>query len=101
MAKKTVTRKSNSKARKAAKPTARKTPARKTAPKKVTKRVAAAKATARPKSASRTSAAPHSTTVERKDLSYNPAAMEPKWQARWAQDKLYRAVIDPARPKHY
>ncbi|MGC8855418.1 MAG: leucine--tRNA ligase [Anaerolineae bacterium] len=32
---------------------------------------------------------------------YNPAEIEPKWQKKWEEDKLYRAVIDPARPKHY
>ncbi|MBL8058458.1 MAG: class I tRNA ligase family protein, partial [Anaerolineales bacterium] len=32
---------------------------------------------------------------------YDPAAIEPKWQAQWEADQLYRAVIDPRRPKHY
>ena len=32
---------------------------------------------------------------------YNPQEIEPKWQARWESDQLYRSVIDPARPKHY
>ncbi len=32
---------------------------------------------------------------------YNPQAIEPKWQARWEADRLYRAVIDPSRPKFY
>ena len=27
--------------------------------------------------------------------------MEQKWQAKWDADKLYRAVIDETRPKHY
>jgi leucyl-tRNA synthetase len=32
---------------------------------------------------------------------YNPAEIEPKWQAIWEKDGLYRADIDPSRPKHY
>jgi len=32
---------------------------------------------------------------------YNPAAIEPKWQAKWEADHLYRARIDPSRPKFY
>ncbi|MEW6567643.1 MAG: leucine--tRNA ligase [Chloroflexota bacterium] len=32
---------------------------------------------------------------------YDPAATEPRWQARWEADGLYRAVVDPARPKYY
>ncbi len=32
---------------------------------------------------------------------YNHTAIEKKWQARWEADKLYRAVIDESRPKHY
>lgn len=36
-----------------------------------------------------------------KDISYNPNAIEKKWQAKWEADKLYRAVIDESRPKHY
>jgi leucyl-tRNA synthetase len=32
---------------------------------------------------------------------YNPQAIEPKWQQRWAADGLYRAVIDHDRPKYY
>jgi leucyl-tRNA synthetase len=31
---------------------------------------------------------------------YDPAAIEPRWQARWAADGLYRRPADPARP-HY
>jgi leucyl-tRNA synthetase len=38
---------------------------------------------------------------ERRDNAFNPQAMEPKWQAKWEADKLYRAVIDERRPKHY
>ena len=32
---------------------------------------------------------------------YNPAEIEPKWQARWEQDRLYHADIEPSVPKHY
>ncbi|HEX9028055.1 MAG TPA: leucine--tRNA ligase, partial [Anaerolineales bacterium] len=32
---------------------------------------------------------------------YNPAEIEPKWQARWEADGLYHSDIDPTRPKHY
>jgi leucyl-tRNA synthetase len=36
-----------------------------------------------------------------KDISYNPLAIERKWQDKWEKDKLYRAVIDTSKPKHY
>ncbi len=36
-----------------------------------------------------------------KDISYNPQVIEKKWQAKWEKDKLYRAVIDNSKPKHY
>ena len=32
---------------------------------------------------------------------YRPDELEPRWQKRWEKDGLYRAVIDPKRPKHY
>jgi leucyl-tRNA synthetase len=32
---------------------------------------------------------------------YIPQEIEPKWQARWAADGLYRSTIDPTKPKHY
>jgi leucyl-tRNA synthetase len=32
---------------------------------------------------------------------YQPAAIEPKWQEKWAADKLYRSEVDWSRPKHY
>jgi leucyl-tRNA synthetase len=32
---------------------------------------------------------------------YAPHEIEPKWQQRWEEDQLYRAVIDPNRKKHY
>lgn len=34
-------------------------------------------------------------------LIYNPAKIEPKWQAKWEADGLYHADIDPTRRKHY
>ena len=37
----------------------------------------------------------------RQDKSYQPQTMEKKWQTKWEADKLYRAVIDESRPKHY
>jgi leucyl-tRNA synthetase len=39
--------------------------------------------------------------TESKDISYNPNAIEKKWQAKWEAGKLYRAVIDESKPKHY
>ena len=41
------------------------------------------------------------TNPSRPDRSYQPQALEAKWQARWEADKLYRAVIDESKPKHY
>jgi leucyl-tRNA synthetase len=41
------------------------------------------------------------TATETKDISYQPNAIEKKWQEKWAADKLYRAVIDERKPKHY
>jgi len=32
---------------------------------------------------------------------YQPQTLEPKWQARWEADGLYRSRIDPDRPKFY
>ena len=32
---------------------------------------------------------------------YNPSEIEPKWQAIWEQEGLYRAVDDDPRPKFY
>ncbi len=76
---------------------AKKTPARKVVAVKSKK--AAPKASVKSVARKRTSvepAAPHF-----KDISYNPQTLEPKWQAKWEADKLYRAVIDQGRPKHY
>lgn len=36
-----------------------------------------------------------------KDRAFKPQVIEPKWQAKWEEDKLYRAVIDESRPKFY
>ena len=36
-----------------------------------------------------------------RDISYNPRVLEPKWQARWEKDKLYRATINNSMPKFY
>ena len=41
------------------------------------------------------------TNTPRQDHSYQPRVLEEKWQAKWEADKLYRAVIDETRPKHY
>ena len=36
-----------------------------------------------------------------KDKAFQPQVFEPKWQAKWEEDKLYRSVIDESKPKHY
>jgi leucyl-tRNA synthetase len=36
-----------------------------------------------------------------RDISYNPQAIEKKWQKKWEEDQLYRSVIDESKPKHY
>jgi len=38
---------------------------------------------------------------EAKDISYNPKAIEQKWQAQWDAGQLYRSVIDNTKKKHY
>jgi len=43
---------------------------------------------------------PRSHTAGRPDR-YDPSAIEPKWQARWEADGLYRARREPDRPKFY
>ena len=45
--------------------------------------------------------APAKAGTARQDKSYNPQAIEKKWQAKWEADKLYRSVIDNSKPKHY
>lgn len=37
----------------------------------------------------------------RRDNAFNPKVMEPRWQAKWEADQLYRSVIDNSRPKYY
>ena len=32
---------------------------------------------------------------------YSPAEIEPRWQARWEADQLYKAEVDPKRKKFY
>lgn len=32
---------------------------------------------------------------------YDPKAIEPRWQQRWDEEKLYRSEVDWTRPKHY
>ena len=32
---------------------------------------------------------------------YNPQEIEPRWQKKWEDDKLYKAVIDHDKPKFY
>ena len=32
---------------------------------------------------------------------YNPAAVEPRWQAAWAETACFRAAEDPSKPKAY
>src|ERR1700758_5104209 len=34
-------------------------------------------------------------------MAYNPAAIEPKWQAYWEERQTFRADVEPARPKFY
>src|ERR1700761_6114060 len=34
-------------------------------------------------------------------MAYNPAAIEPKWQAYWEENQTFRAEINPAKPKFY
>lgn len=39
--------------------------------------------------------------MEESGTTYQPQAIESKWQRRWEETGLYRRVEDPARPKHY
>jgi len=32
---------------------------------------------------------------------YNPQVIEPKWQQQWEEDTMYRAMINPDKPKYY
>ena len=86
--------------------TKKKTTTKKKATPKVKNVVAAKKKVAKPVSKAR-----KPTPVERKrtevrnpeskDKSFNPQVFEPTWQKQWEADKLYRAVIDNSKPKHY
>jgi leucyl-tRNA synthetase len=76
--------------------------------KKVTKPISKAKtSSSKRKSAPVKKAAPKkivakaTSKVEVKDKSFNPQIFEPKWQAKWEADKLYKAVIDNSKPKFY
>ena len=40
-------------------------------------------------------------TMNRSDLKYDPADIEPKWQERWADSGIYRVDDDDPRPKRY
>ncbi len=40
-------------------------------------------------------------TMNRADLKYDPADIEPKWQERWADSGTYRVEDDDPRPKRY
>ncbi|MEM1314217.1 MAG: class I tRNA ligase family protein, partial [Pseudomonadota bacterium] len=37
----------------------------------------------------------------RSESRYDPAAAEPRWRAAWDEAGLFRAEIDPDRPKYY
>ena len=79
---------------------------KKTASKVKKKVVAAKKKVAKPVSKARKPAPARKKptdvgTTKDKDKSFNPQAFEPKWQKKWEADKLYRAVIDNSKPKHY
>ena len=34
-------------------------------------------------------------------MAYDPATIEPRWQAYWLEHQSFRAEIDPSRPKYY
>lgn len=68
--------------------------------KKITKPVSKSKKTASKKIVDKAKTV-KATKTEVKDISFNPQKFEPKWQAKWEADKLYRAVIDNSKPKHY
>jgi leucyl-tRNA synthetase len=113
VAKKTATKKGATKIKKVVK-TVEKSTVKKAQPKKTTKaatsskakRTVAAKRPASKKTSAQTAAKKTVKPVKvetsaRKDRAYNPREMERKWQVKWEADKLYRAVIDGTRPKHY
>ncbi len=90
-------------ARKSTPGKARKVASKRAAVKKAVQRKSvASKKSARKTAAPRKRAAKTSVAARaRRDISYNPQKLEPKWQAKWEADKLYRAVIDESRPKFY
>jgi leucyl-tRNA synthetase len=110
-----ATTKKKTAARKAAKPKKTTARARKSAPAKARKAAtkrASTKAVSRKrapaKKSTRKTAAPrkHAAKVAapsraKREIFYNPQALEPKWQAKWEADQLYHAVIDESKPKHY
>ncbi len=63
----------------------------------VSKKVAAGKASA----ITSTPKAKAAKVASARNLAYSPQVLEPKWQAKWEKDKLYRALIDEKKPKHY
>ena len=44
---------------------------------------------------------PQPTSRPQRAERYRPQEIEPRWQQRWADDRLYEASIDPARRKMY
>ena len=34
-------------------------------------------------------------------MEYNFKSVEKKWQNRWKEQQVYKAAIDPSRPKYY
>ncbi len=67
----------------------------------LTKIVVAKKVVAKIKSAKPVRKKPTEVGAPKRNNAFNPQAMEPKWQAKWEADKLYRSVIDNSKPKHY
>ena len=80
-------------AKKAARKATARKPIRRAAARKPVARKAPGKTASRPKQ-------PVGTAISRLP-DYRPAELEPRWQAKWERDGLYRAVIDHRRPKHY
>jgi len=73
-------------------------------PKKVAQRAQSRKPAARKATSVRRSAptkAPEAVAATMAGAAYEPRRIEAYWQAKWEADKLYRARIDPSRPKHY
>ena len=101
---KPVKKKTTTRARKTSPAKARKTAAKRAAgsTRKTVKRASAVKKAARKAPAPRKrTAKPAGQARARRDISYNPQAIEPKWQAQWEADKLYHAEIDESRRKFY